>query len=131
VLSRHRLIVLICSATFGISAAESAGAQASLEGVWHGSVENYHYDSNPHRELFIAADGTCRWDYAKTKKRRGPDKVDCKVDPAAATVELVTTGKSKVRLKLTPEGQLKGLFLMKFGGSDMPFNITMLRGAAP
>jgi hypothetical protein len=125
------LIVLVCSAIFAASTAGPSNAQASLEGVWYGSVEKYHYDSNPDRELFIAADGTCRWDYAKTKKRRGPDKADCKVDHAAGTVELVTSGRSKVRLKRTPEGRLKGLFLMAFGGSELPFSITMSRRLTP
>lgn len=108
------------------------GAMAdALDGPWHGTIQNYFSDSKPDRELFIEPDNTCKWDYAKVTKKRGPDSVRCWIDRAAGKLYLVTAGNSKVTLVQDGPDQLKGIMMIKMGTYENPYHITLRRGRAP
>jgi hypothetical protein len=104
---------------------------AGLDGPWHGTIQNLANDPKPDRELFIEPDGTCKFDYPKVTKKRGPDSVRCTIDRAAGKVYLVTSGNSKVSLTLDGADQLKGVFMYKMGTYEIPYQITLRRGRAP
>jgi hypothetical protein len=102
-----------------------------LDGPWHGTIQNYPNDPKPDRELFIEPDNTCKWDYAKVTKKRGPDSVRCWIDRAAGKLYLVTAGNSKVTLVQDGPDQLKGIMMIKMGTYENPYHITLRRGRAP
>jgi len=126
-------LTVACIAALAWAAAPPQAHSASppsLVGAWHGTIANYGSTGDPERELFINADGTCHFDNAKVTRRRGPDKVECKVDHVAGTVELKTaiTRPQVVTLKLAPDGTLKGWFVVNWG---QPYSLTMKPGRAP
>ncbi|MFZ5778676.1 MAG: hypothetical protein ACOY4R_00535 [Pseudomonadota bacterium] len=131
-LSRRVCIVAVTSVFTGLLLTPPHVVMAAgLDGAWHGTIQNYPIDPKPDRELFIEPDGTCKWDYAKVTKRRGPDTVRCTLDRAAGKIYLVTAGNSKVSLTLDSSDQLTGIIMVKMGTYENPYRITLKRGRAP
>lgn len=110
--------------------AQQPAVPKELEGWWHGTIQNYPHDPKPDRELFVGADGKCLWDYAKPTKTRGHDTAACTIDAAKRSIEVRTTGRSRVSLRLEGD-ELKGYFGMAFGSSEIPFTLAMQRGRKP
>lgn len=107
-------IIGIATAILAIPGGAIAQTPPWAVGTWKGAISNLRNDpSGPERVLIIAADGTCKWDYAA--KSESPSKAkSCVVTDNA--VNILTGGNATVQLQ-SKGGKLDGTFQSKGGNS--------------